>query len=273
MCGPRVAHRAEHFQRKAQPVLQRSAIVVRAQIGQRRYERREQVAVRGVQFQHVEAGPRAVLRGRHESVAHRVHVVARHGSRHLVVRAPRNRRRRDHLPVSLDAAARRFPPSRAGRTLRAGMAQLQTDFCTRPLVHEIDDARPGRQLLRRPQTGAAWRDAALRRDAHHLGEHQPGTAQCARAQMHHVEIVGHAVLRAVGRHRRDHDAVRQRHVAQLERQEHRRDRTARAMPCAGGEPALHTLQPGPVAQTQILVADALAARQQGIGELLRLQCA
>ena len=90
--------------------------------------------------------------------------------------------------------------------------------------------------------------------------------------MHQVEVVGHAVLRAVGRHRRDHDAVGQPHVAQPERQEHRRDRTRSVgMSRARGEPAFQPLQPGPVAQAQVLVADALAAGQQGIGELLRLQ--
>ncbi len=90
--------------------------------------------------------------------------------------------------------------------------------------------------------------------------------------MHQMKLVRHAVARAVGCHRRDHDAVGQRHVPQFERQEHRRDRPVRcAATGARGEPALHAVQPGAVAQAQILVADALAAGQQAVGELLRFK--
>ena len=62
------------------------------------------------------------------------------------------------------------------------------------------------------------------------------------------------------------------HVAQFERQEHRRDGAVRgAAVGASGEPAFDTLEPRAVAQAQVLVADALAAGQQAVGELLRLE--
>ena len=78
--------------------------------------------------------------------------------------------------------------------------------------------------------------------------------------------------RGVLRHRRDHDAVLQRHAAQRERREHRRDAAAVRRVRAGlrGEPGLEALQLRAVAQAQVLVPDALAARQQRVGELLRL---
>ena len=49
----------------------------------------------------------------------------------------------------------------------------------------------------------------------------------ARTEMHQMEVVRHAVMRAVGRHRRYHDAIGKLHVAQLEWQEHRRDGAVR----------------------------------------------
>ena len=56
--------------------------------------------------------------------------------------------------------------------------------------------------------GAAGRDPALGGDAHHLGHHQPGAAERLAAQVHQVEVAGHAVLARVHVHRRDDDPVR-----------------------------------------------------------------
>ena len=63
---PHGAHRAENFQRIAQTVFQRPAVLVGAVVEQRRDERRQQVSVRAVQLDHIEAGLDAhlVRRGR-----------------------------------------------------------------------------------------------------------------------------------------------------------------------------------------------------------------
>ena len=64
--GPHGTHRGEHLQREAHAVLERAAVLVGALVRHRRDERRDQVAVRGVQFDHVEPGPLGHLRRRHE---------------------------------------------------------------------------------------------------------------------------------------------------------------------------------------------------------------
>ena len=50
-------HGVEALERKAHPILQRSTVLVGALVGERREEAREQVAVRGVHLDHVEADP------------------------------------------------------------------------------------------------------------------------------------------------------------------------------------------------------------------------
>ena len=101
---------------------------------------------------------------------------------------------------------------------------------------------------------------------------RPGAADRALAVMDEVEVVGDAVDRRIHRHRRDGDAVLDLHLAQLERREHRRRGLVRAaVGRAFPEPALDRFQPFAVAQAQILVADALAAGEQRISELQRLE--
>ena len=64
--GQTAAHRLEHLQREAQAVLERAAVLVRAPVGERRDEAREQVAVGAMEFEHVEARPLAAFRRRDE---------------------------------------------------------------------------------------------------------------------------------------------------------------------------------------------------------------
>ena len=51
---PCSAHGAEHFERIAQSICQTATKFIRAVVGQRRDERRQQIAVRGMQLDHVE---------------------------------------------------------------------------------------------------------------------------------------------------------------------------------------------------------------------------
>ncbi len=147
------------------------------------------------------------------------------------------------------------------------MSQLDRDLGGRACVHVVDDALPCRRVLRRIEPGAALRDPRIGRDAHHFGEHEAGAAVRAAAQVDEVEVVGRAVDARVLRHRRHDDAVLERHAAQRERREHRRHR-GRRFRRGSGEPALHPRDVGGIAQPQVLVRDALAARQQAVRELL-----
>ena len=92
----------------------------------------------------------------------------------------------------------------------------------------------------------------------------------AGAEMHEVVVVGRAVGARVLRHGRHHHAVGEREAAQLEGREHRRDGLGPGA-AALGQPRLHALDVAPVTQAQILVGDALRAREEAVGELLGLE--
>ncbi len=202
-----------------------------------------QIAVGVVQLQHVEAGALGHLGRAHELRRARPSMSARVISRGTwLCGRPRHRRRRHHLPVAAARAARPSLPAELGRALGARMAELDGDLRVGLGVDEIDDALPGRLVLGRVEAGAAGRDAPLRRDAGHLGEDEAGAALGALGVVHEVPVRRRAVDGAVLRHRRDHDAVLQAHVAQAERREHRR---ARGVGLARPSPAPRTTSPRP----------------------------
>ena len=152
------------------------------------------------------------------------------------------------------------------------MADLHGELGIGIGMNPVRNALPGLLLLRRVSPGAARRDAPLGADTGHLGKHQPRPAHGARAQMHEVIVSGHAVHGRVLGHGRHHDAVLEREPAQPVGQEHGRRRLAiRGHAISFGQPALIAVQPGGIAQAQILVTDALAARQHGVHELLGLE--
>ena len=80
------------------------------------------------------------------------------------------------------------------------------------------------RLLLVPQARAAGRDAAVGRDAGHLGEDQPGAALRAGAEVDQVESPGTpslALYIAIGE---TTTRFCERHLAQAKGREHRRDR-------------------------------------------------
>jgi hypothetical protein len=87
--------------------------------------------------------------------------------------------------------------------------------------------------------------------------------------VHQVPIARHAIDSEVLGHRRHHHAIDQLHAAQSKWQKHRRPRIGDAGPSS--QVTLHDFDERTVAQAQIVVADALAARQQAVSELQRLQ--
>ena len=130
------------------------------------------------------------------------------------------------------------------------------------------------RCARVPQARARGSDAGVAGRAGHLDHDHRRAAHRPRAEVHQVVVAGNAIDRRVLRHRRDDDPVLQRHAAQRERRQHRRDRAMRRDPLParrGGDPVLVALDVDLVAQAQVLVADALAARQQRVGELLGRQ--
>jgi hypothetical protein len=144
---PRRAHRAEHLEREAQPVLQRAAVLVRAVVGQRRDERRQQVAVRGVQLDHVEARLDAAISAS-TNCRFTMSMSARVISlRHLVVRRPRDRRRASNGQLPLGSGSS-ILPHQLRRALRAGVADLAQTLAS------VSRARSPRSASTRPRAPA-----------------------------------------------------------------------------------------------------------------------
>ena len=226
--------------------------------------------MRAVQLKPVEAGSIGTARGGDKLLAHLLHVGPRHGARHLVVRAVGQRAGCYQRPVAFGQRFIHALPAQLGRTLGAAVTQLQTNARTTLALHKTHDARERGLLFVVPQPGAAGRDAALRRRAGHLHHHQCRATQRPGAQVHQMEVLRHAVNGAVGGHGRHHHPVCQRQLAHAIRCEHRQWRCGRRRLAQGdrGQPAFITLQPGRIAHAQVLVADALAAREQGVAELL-----
>ena len=120
--------------------------------------------------------------------------------------------------------------------------------------------------------GAAGADAALGGDAGHLGVDEAGAALGALAEVDEVPVGGDAVDGLVLGHGRDDDAVLELEAAQAEGGEHRAaDGGVRADAGLGLEPGLGAVQPVLVAEAQVLVADALRAGEERVGELDRVE--
>ncbi len=225
-----------------------------------------------MQLQHVEAAGLAAQASSDELLLDAVHRGAIHFARHLAVGEVRQWRRRDRVPAALLQRPVHALPHQLGRALAAGMAKLQADFGGGIGVDEINDARPRGLLLVVPQASTARRDAGVAADAGHLGEDQPGAADGARAIMHQMEITGHALLRRVHAHRRHHRAIRNLHLAQLERLEHRRHRLVDIDIEALGahlfcKSLVDLADEFRRAQREVIVSDRLGAGHDAEGEL------
>ena len=77
--------------------------------------------------------------------------------------------------------------------LRPAWPSCRQNFVAELRMHEIDDALPGGLVRVVVHAGAAGRDARVRRDVGHLGEHQAGAADGARAVVHEVPVGRQAV--------------------------------------------------------------------------------
>ena len=225
-----------------------------------------------VQLQHVEAAGLAAFGRSDELGLDAVHRGAVHLARHLAVRKIGNRRRRQHVPAALLQRPVHAVPHQFGRALAAGMAELQAILAAELAWTKSTIRVHAACCSSFHKPGAARRDPGVAADTGHLGEHQPGAADRARAVMHQMEIAGHALLGRIHAHRRHHRAVRHRHVAQLQRLEHRRHGLVDVDVKTLGA---HLLRKRLVdlgdeirrAQRQIIVGDGLGAGHDAEGEL------
>ena len=168
----------------------------------------------------VEGGRGGAARRRAIGLAHPVEIGPIHRLRYLALVEIGDGRRRVDRPVAVFQRLVVAFPRAPRRGLAPGMAELDADLGRGVLVDEIDHPLPGADVFGLIDAGAAGRDAAFALDIGHLGEHQPGAAHGAAAEMDEMKIVGRAVVGRIHAHRRHHDTVRHRHAAQAERREH-----------------------------------------------------
>ena len=227
-----------------------------------------------MQFEPVEAAFVRPACCAHEVGLDAFHVGARHCPRELVMRAIGNGGRGEERPVARRQRLIGLFPAQLRRALRSRVTELHRDFRRRAPVHVVDDTLPRLPVLILVHAGAAGRNAGIGGNAGHFREHQPGAAVRAAAQMHKVIIVGRTVGAGILRHRRYDDPIRKRDSAQREWREHRRYHIVAGDPrrrASLREPVLEACDVTLVAQAQILVGDALAAREQAVRELLGFQ--
>ncbi len=216
LARPRRAHRVEDFQRKAHATATVAAVRIIAPVRERREELVQQIAVREVQLERVDADRFRAPRGGDECLLHphETRGIERGGRRFAC--GMRNRRRRDGRPSARGRRDQRAAFPRAlRRALPAGVRELQGDCHRRCLPARARKAVA--QCAFRGvvvQAEASWRDASIGRHRSGLDRHH------ARPRKQHLSPVNEVPVRRaafVGRvlaHRRDDDAVRQRERAQ-----------------------------------------------------------
>nr|GEU28584.1 hypothetical protein [Tanacetum cinerariifolium] len=215
----RGAHGVEHLERKAGAVFQRAAVFVGAQVRQRREELVQQVAVRGMDLDGVDADVRRPARRCREAVADAAQaVLVERGGRHVVV-ADRHGGRRDRLPAVRLAGGdlQTALPRPLHRRLAARVVQLHRNRHGRPAPHRFQRAAHGggRGVVVQAHVGMA--DAPFRQHGRRFDGEQRGARLRQLAQVHLVPVVHAAVGGRVLAHRRDHDAVLQREIADVQR--------------------------------------------------------
>ena len=195
---PHLAYGVEDLEREAQPVGQRAAVLVGALVGQRREERREQVAVRAVQLEQVEARARRRAAAAATNCSRIASSSARSSSRGTWLtpgeygsgEAPTS----GQLPVRqrlVDAL-----PHQLRRALAAGVAELQPIFAS-----DVARARSRRSAARRPparRCRCPVQPGVIRPsgETHTISViTRPGAAERLAAQVDEVEVAGHAVAR------------------------------------------------------------------------------
>ena len=204
-------HRRARFEK-------RPAVGVVALVRQRRQELVQQIAVRGVHFEHSEPGGHRPDRGGAERGEDRGDAVDGQRLRLGIAGRERDRARRHHVGPA--AGVGRHQAGAVPRALRARLAAGVRQLHARHGALRLDeagDALQHRDVRVVPDAEVLGADAPLGHHRRGFGENQPGTADGELAEVHQVPVAGEAVLARVLAHRRDADAVAQGGAAQGQR--------------------------------------------------------
>ena len=161
-----------------------------------------------VEFQPIKAGGLGAFGRRDKVTLNALQIGSRGLARGL--RNPgnvRNRRGSEHRPVSRCQRQINTFPSASRGAFASGMAQLQRNLGVGACMHKVNNAFPGHLLFVVPHSRAGWRDARVGRNAGHLHHNHSRAAHGAASQMNQVKVVGNAILRHVGGHRRHDHAI------------------------------------------------------------------
>ena len=172
------AHLAHDAQQKPRAVFERTAVLVVAQIAQGRQELVEQVAVRCVQLEQVEARFDRADRRPHEVGNHLVDARRIEGNRRVVVAEGNGRRGHRGPPAVFHGHGSVAPgtPFRPHRRLAPRVGELDARDGALGM-QELDDAAPRVALSLIPDTGVFIGNAPLRADGARLGDDEPGSAR------------------------------------------------------------------------------------------------
>lgn len=213
------AHALDDLERQPRPVLEAPAVLVAAAVRHGRQELVQQVAVRAVDLDEVEARRDRAPRRARERRPDLRDVGLRHRPRRRVVLVVRERAGGFDALRPPALARRRHGRERQPRRDGAGLAPRVRELDADALVlrvREVGDALPRRDVRVVPQARAVRRDAAFGQDAGGLGDGEPGPARDDAAEVRVVPGGDVAVAGRVLAQRGEHDAVLDAHAADLE---------------------------------------------------------
>src|SRR3954447_26893061 len=207
MIRPRLPHAFGDAERKAHAILERPAVFVRAHVAERREELVQEIAVRHVQLDDVEACIQRQLGGPDELLDDLLDLAGGELVRNRLAVAKWNRTRRERLPgMRTFANETSAPPRCIGRGFPPRVSEL--DAGDRAIAFdEGGDAAERIGVLLRPDAAIPRGNAAFRRDAARFDHHQSGAADCAAAEVDEMPVRREAVLARVLAHWRNENAV------------------------------------------------------------------
>ena len=181
----------------------------------------QQIAVRAMDLDTVEAEPRGAAGRPHEVLAHTVQSRSVERDRNVLAVRMRHGRGGHGFPARrlIRRNLRAAFPRRSARRLAAGVAQLDGDGHGR--MRSDRRQHPGQRGLVRigVQAEVLGRDPPLRRNRRGLQDHEARAREGEVAQVDHVPVRRLAVLGRVLAHGRDDDPIREAKIANQQRLE------------------------------------------------------
>src|SRR5579872_5796578 len=216
---PLRAHRLRHFTREPRAILKRAAVFVVTKIAERRKKFINQVSVRRVNFHHVESRAERSPRRRSKRFRDAADFLASHFARLRIIVLKFYRARRDHIGPSA-FTLRHFSMLRGPRLVRACLAPRMRKLNSREaslLVNETYNSCQGFRVSVAPNPQILRADACLGRHRSCFAKHNRRSAHRAASKVNEVPVIRQSVRARILAHRRNRNAVPQRHPSNCQR--------------------------------------------------------